>query len=252
MQRQDKTRKKGASVVAQTSLSPQQVARLIDHTLLKPEATPKHIVQLCAEARTYHFASVCVNPIYVRLCAQELRDVEDVAVCTVVGFPLGANLPQVKAFEAERALADGAREVDMVLRIGALKDGDQDALRQDIAAVVEVVHAHGALCKVILETALLTDEEKVLACRVAQEVGADFVKTSTGFSVGGATVEDVALMRRTVGPQMGVKASGGIRTYAALRAMVAAGATRIGASAGVRIMQEVLGQGPTADAEDTY
>jgi len=238
--------------VAQTPLSAQEVARLIDHTLLKPEATPEQILQLCAEAREYHFASVCVNPIYVPLCAQELRDVDDVAVCTVIGFPLGANLPEVKAFEAERAIADGARELDMVLRVGALKAGDRDALRRDIAAVVDTAHAHGALCKVILETALLTDEEKVLACQVAQEVGADFVKTSTGFSSGGATVEDVALMRRTVGPQMGVKASGGIRTYAALRAMVEAGATRIGASAGVRIMQELLGQAPTAAPSNGY
>ena len=238
--------------MAKTPLSAEQVARLIDHTLLKPEATPEQIVQLCAEARQYRFASVCVNPIYVSLCAQELRDVDDVAVCTVVGFPLGANVPAVKAFEAERAIADGARELDMVLRIGALKAGDREALREDIAAVVEVAHAHGALCKVILETALLTDAEKVLACQVAQEVGADFVKTSTGFSSGGATVEDVALMRRTVGPQMGVKASGGVRTYAALRAMVEAGATRIGASAGVRIMQEVLGQKPPAEAGNDY
>ncbi len=238
--------------MAQTPLSAQEVARLIDHTLLKPEATPEQILQLCAEAREYHFASVCVNPIYVPLCAQELRDVDDVAVCTVIGFPLGANLPEVKAFEAERAIADGARELDMVLRVGALKAGDRDALRRDIAAVVDTAHAHGALCKVILETALLTDEEKVLACQVAQEVGADFVKTSTGFSSGGATVEDVALMRRTVGPQMGVKASGGIRTYAALRAMVEAGATRIGASAGVRIMQELLGQAPTAAPSNGY
>ena len=238
--------------MTETPLSARQVARLIDHTLLKPQATPSQIVQLCAEAREYRFASVCVNPVYVPLCVRELRDVDDVAVCTVIGFPLGANVPAVKAFEAERAIANGARELDMVLHIGALKAGDRDALRADIAAVVDVAHAHGALCKVILETALLTDDEKVIACQVAQEVGADFVKTSTGFSSGGATVEDVALMRRTVGPEMGVKAAGGVRTYAALRAMVAAGATRIGASAGVRIVQEALGQAPSDEAGGGY
>jgi len=238
--------------VAETPLSAHDVARLIDHTLLKPEATPAQIVQLCAEAREYRFASVCVNPVYVRLCVEQLQDVDDVAVCTVIGFPLGANLSTVKAFEAERAIADGARELDMVLPIGALKAGDRDTLHSDIAAVVEVAHAHGALCKVILETALLTDTEKVLACQVAQEVGADFVKTSTGFGPGGATVEDVALMRRTVGPEMGVKAAGGVRTYATLRAMVDAGATRIGASAGVRIVQEALEQAPSSDADTGY
>lgn len=232
---------------------PAQVARLIDHTLLKPEASREQIVRLCDEARRYRFASVCVNPAYVALCAAQLEGVEDVAVCTVVGFPLGATLLEVKAFEAERAIANGAREVDMVMNVGALKSGDIDLLRRDIRAVVEAAHTGGAICKVILETALLTDPEKETACRVAREAGADFVKTSTGFGPGGATVADIALMRRVVGPEMGVKAAGGVRTYADVIAMVEAGATRIGASAGVRIVEEAMGQaGSGAASGDSY
>ncbi len=229
-----------------------QIARLIDHTLLKPDAIPDQIVTLCNEAKQFHFASVCVNPVYVARCAELLKDAADVAVCTVIGFPLGANLPQVKAFEAEKAIAEGATEVDMVQNVGALKAGDLDLLRRDMAAVVEVAHKHRAICKVILETSLLTDGEKETACTIAKEVGADFVKTSTGFSSGGATVEDIALMRRVVGPEMGVKASGGVRTYADALSMVEAGATRIGASAGVRIVQEALGHASGQAAEGSY
>jgi len=224
--------------VAQPTISPAQLARLIDHTLLRPEATREQIVTLCQEARTHHFASVCVNPAYVALAAELLAGVEDVLVCTVIGFPLGATLPAVKACEAEQVIALGAREVDMVQNVGALKSGDLALVRQDIAAVVEVAHGQGALCKVILETALLTDEEKIAACTIAKEAGADFVKTSTGFGPGGATAHDVTLMRKIVGPQMGVKASGGIRSYADVLAMIQAGASRIGASAGVRILAE--------------
>lgn len=228
------------------------VAQMIDHTLLKPDAARAQIETLCTEARTYHFASVCVNPVYVSLCANLLREADDVAVCTVIGFPLGATLPAVKAFEAERAIAAGATEVDMVLQVGALKSGDHDLVRRDIAAVVDAAHTHGAICKVILETALLTDEEKSLACQIAQQAGADFVKTSTGFGPGGATVDDIALMRQTVGPVMGVKASGGVRSYADFTAMVEAGATRIGASAGVQIVQQALGQTPESGGSETY
>lgn len=213
------------------------IASLIDHTLLKPEATPEQIVQLCTEAREYGFASVCVNPVYVKL-AWDLLKGSQVKVCSVVGFPLGATTPEVKAFEARQAIRDGASEIDMVIHIGALKAGDDDLAEADIAAVVDVSHAAGALCKVILETCYLTDDEKIRGCILAKRAGADFVKTSTGFGPRGATVEDVALMRRTVGPDMGVKAAGGIRTLEALRQMVAAGANRIGASASVKIMQE--------------
>ncbi len=227
---------------AQLAQEPARIARLIDHTLLKPDATRAQITKLCDEAREYHFASVCVNPFNVSLCAELLRDVDDVAVCTVVGFPLGATPPEVKAFEAARAIADGAREVDMVQNIGVLKSGDLDCLRHDIAAVVETAHAHSAICKVILETGLLSDAEIETSCRIAQEAGADFVKTSTGFGYGGATVAAITLMRRVVGPKMGVKASGGVRTYADAQAMIAAGATRLGASAGVQIVKEAAGQ----------
>lgn len=233
-------------------LGPLAVARMIDHTMLKPAATRDQIIALCDEARTYHFASVCVNPAYVRLCAEQLAAVDDVAVCTVIGFPLGATLPDVKAFEAQRAIADGASELDMVQNVGALKSGDYEALRRDIAAVVAVAREHGALCKVILETGLLTDEEKTVACQIAQQAGADFVKTSTGFGPGGATVEDIALMRRVVGPAMGVKASGGVRTYADCMAMVQTGATRIGASAGVQIVQEAGGADSDASGDPAY
>jgi len=212
------------------------LAGMIDHTLLKPDATSDKIAQLCFEARKYHFASVCVNPTHVRLCADLLRD-SDVKVCTVIGFPLGATSPEVKAFEARNALDNGATEIDMVINIGALKAGETELVARDIRGVVEVGHAANALVKVIIETALLTDEEKVVACLLAKEAGADFVKTSTGFSGGGATVHDIELMRRTVGPELGVKASGGIHTHEEAEALVAAGATRIGASAGVKIIQ---------------
>lgn len=213
------------------------IASLIDHTLLKPEATPEQIAQVCSEAREYRFASVCVNPVYVKL-AWDLLKGSPVKVCSVVGFPLGATPSEVKAFEARRAIRDGASEIDMVIHVGSLKAGADDLVQEDIATVVEACHSGGAICKVILETCFLTEEEKVRGCLLAKRAGADFVKTSTGFGPGGATVEDVALMRRTVGPDMGVKAAGGIRTLEALRQMVAAGATRIGASASVKIMQE--------------
>ena len=214
------------------------IARMIDHTLLKPEATAQQIAQLCAEAREHHFASVCINPWYVRLAADLLSDVDDVEVCTVVGFPLGATLPEVKAYETLAAIADGATEIDMVINIGALKSRRFAAVARDIHAVVAAAHPTGALVKVIIEAALLTDEEKVAACLLAKQAGADFVKTSTGFGPGGATVEDVALMRAVVGDELGVKAAGGIRSYQAAQAMIAAGANRIGASAGVKIVAE--------------
>lgn len=213
------------------------IASLIDHTLLKPEATPEQIAQLCSEAREYRFAAVCVNPVYVKL-AWDLLKGSPVKVCSVVGFPLGATMPEAKAFEARQAIRDGASEIDMVIHIGALKAGDDDLVERDIATVVEACHAGGAICKVILETCYLTDDEKIRGCILAKRAGADFVKTSTGFGPGGATPEDVALMRRTVGPEMGVKAAGGIRTLETLQRMVAAGANRIGASASVKIMQE--------------
>lgn len=216
---------------------PGRVVSLIDHTLLRPEATEADIAQLCREARQYHFASVCINPTHVRFAAQQLQN-SGVNVCAVVGFPLGATTTQEKLTETEHAIAAGATEIDMVINIGALKGRDYDFVAEQIAAVVAEAHAGGALCKVIIETALLTDEEKVLACQFAVPAGADFVKTSTGFSRGGATVEDVALMRRTVGPAIGVKASGGVRTLADVRHMIAAGATRIGTSSGVAIAHE--------------
>jgi deoxyribose-phosphate aldolase len=219
------------------------IARWIDHTLLKPEATPAEIEQLCHEAREYHFAAVCVNPPYVKQCAQLLRDT-DVAVCTVVGFPLGAHTTATKVFETQQALADGAREIDMVINLGALKAKQYDVVRDDIRAVCDAAHARGAIVKVIIEAALLTDDEKVRACELARDAGADFVKTSTGFGPGGATVHDVALMARTVGRQLGVKAAGGIRTYEQAQAMIAAGATRIGASAGVKIVEEARAAKP--------
>lgn len=213
------------------------IARYIDHTLLKADATQDQIAQLCYEARTHHFASVCVNPANVKLCAQLLKG-SDVRVCTVVGFPLGATAAPVKAYEAQNAIRDGATEIDMVINVGALKSRDYRAVSEDIAGVVSTTHAANALVKVILETALLTDEEKVIASQLSKVAGADFVKTSTGFGPGGATAEDVALMRRVVGPDIGVKASGGVRNYADTQAMIAAGATRIGASAGVAIVNE--------------
>jgi deoxyribose-phosphate aldolase len=215
------------------------IAGMIDHTLLKPDATEDQIAQLCYEARKYHFASVCVNPSFVSLCADLLSGTK-VKVCTVIGFPLGASSPEVKAFESETALKDGATEIDMVLNIGALKAGDMTLVARDIRGVVNVGHKAGAIVKVIIETALLNEEEKITACLLAKEAGADFVKTSTGFSGGGATVEDIELMRRVVGPEMGVKASGGVRNIEDARNMVKAGATRIGASAGVKIVKGAL------------
>src|SRR5436190_8855762 len=215
-------------------------ASLIDHTLLKPEASEADIKKLCDEAAQFGFASVCVNPSWVKSAAEFLRGTS-VPVCTVIGFPLGATLPDVKAYEARRAIFNGAREVDMVINIGALKSGDDCAVEDDIKAVVEAAHENHVLCKVIIETALLTDEEKVRACLAAKNAGADFVKTSTGFSKGGATVHDVSLMRKTVGRTLGVKASGGVKGIEDARAMFEAGATRIGASVGVKIAQEASG-----------
>jgi deoxyribose-phosphate aldolase len=212
------------------------IAALIDHTLLKPEATESDVRKVCAEARQYGFFSVCVNPYWVRLVAKELAGCAT-KVCAVVGFPLGDNTREMKAAEAAAAIRDGAREIDMVLNVGELRGGNADAVQADIRAVVEAAHARGALVKVILETALLTDSQKVAACELAKAAGADFVKTSTGFGPGGATVEDVALMRRTVGPAIGVKASGGVRTLEDLKKMVAAGASRVGASASVKIVE---------------
>jgi len=226
---------------------PVEVARRIDHTLLKPEATREQIEKLCAEARQYSFATVCVNPTWVRLCAAVLRGSET-RVCTVAGFPLGATPPEVKAFEAARAVADGACEVDMVLNVGALKSGDYRLVERDIAGVADACRAGGALSKVIIEAALLTDDEKVKACVLAKAAGADFVKTSTGFGPGGATVADVALMRRVVGPEMGVKAAGGVKDLKQAQAMIEAGADRIGASVGVKIVQESRGEKAAAGA----
>ena len=212
-----------------------ELASFIDHTLLKPEATPDQIRKLCREALQYHFIAVCVNPIYVPLCAEELRG-SQVKIATVIGFPLGATLTEAKVYEARAAANYGASELDMVIQIGALKAGMHNQVSQDIAAVVAAGRESGALVKVIIETCLLTDDEKIIACQLSQNAGAAFVKTSTGFSTGGATVEDVALMRRTVGAQMGVKASGGIRTLDDAQKMIAAGATRLGASSGVKII----------------
>lgn len=216
------------------------LAAMIDHTALKPETTPAMIATLCAEAAEYRFASVCVNAVNVAQCARLLA-ASGVPVCAVVGFPLGATLPEVKAFEARRVIEAGAREVDMVIDVGALKAGEYVRMRDDVAAVAEAAHAQGAHLKTIIEAALLSDEEKVIACLLAVEAGADFVKTSTGFGPGGATVEDVALMRATVGPEVGVKAAGGIRSYEVAVAMVQAGATRLGASAGVQIVRQAAG-----------
>lgn len=224
------------------------IAALIDHTLLKPEATPAQVVTLCDEAARYRFASVCVNPGFVPQCVRQLAGTP-VAVCTVIGFPLGATTTKTKAFEASQAVANGARELDMVIAIGRLKAGELREVAEDISAVVEVGHAAGALVKVIIETSLLTDDEKVAACLLAARAGADFVKTSTGFAGGGATAADIALMRRVVGPDVGVKASGGVRSLADARAMIAAGADRIGASAGVAIVREAEGEAPAAMTE---
>ncbi|ADC50727.1 MULTISPECIES: deoxyribose-phosphate aldolase [Alkalihalophilus] len=213
----------------------QSIANLIDHTALKADTTKEQILTLCAEAKEYKFASVCVNPTWVALAAEQLKDAEGVEVCTVIGFPLGASTPEVKAFETKNAIENGATEVDMVINIAALKDKDNELVERDIRAVVEAAKGK-ALTKVIIESCLLTEEEKIRACELSVKAGADFVKTSTGFSTGGATVEDIALMRKVVGPELGVKASGGVRDLEGARAMVDAGATRIGASAGVSIV----------------
>lgn len=227
------------------------VARLIDHTLLKPDATQREIETLCREAADYGFATVCLNPAWVTLGARLLRG-SGAGVCTVVGFPLGATTPDVKAYETRRVIFDGANEVDMVINIGALKSGDVRAVQKDIEAVVDACRPCGVTSKVIIEAALLTDEEKVIACTLSKAAGADFVKTSTGFAKGGATAADVALMRRVVGAEMGVKAAGGVRDLTGAQAMVDAGASRIGASAGVRIVQESKGQQPAAAAPAGY
>jgi len=217
------------------------LAKMIDHTLLKPDATQQEIAQLCFEARKYEFASVCVNPTWVSLCAELLKGAS-AKVCTVIGFPLGATSSETKAFETETAIRQGATEIDMVINIGALKARDLETVARDIRGVVNAAHARNIIVKVIIETALLTDEEKTIASLISKEAGADFVKTSTGFAGGGATVHDVELMRKTVGPQMGVEASGGVRTFEDATSMIKAGATRIGASAGVKIIQGPNGQ----------
>jgi deoxyribose-phosphate aldolase len=230
--------KAGAERISSTlgAIPPERsIAEMIDHTLLKPDATQQEIAQLCYEARRYGFASVCVNPTWVSLCAELLKG-SDVRVCTVIGFPFGATSSESKAFEAETAIKQGATEIDMVINVGALKARDLNTVARDIRGVVHAAHTHGAIVKVIIETSLLTDEEKTIASLTAKEAGADFVKTSTGFAGGGATVHDVELMRRAVGPQMGVKASGGVRTREDAENMIRAGATRIGASAGVKIV----------------
>lgn len=227
------------------------VSTMIDHTLLKPDATRADIEKLCREAAEFHFATVCVNPVWVATAAALLRG-SGVGVCSVVGFPLGATTSEVKNYETRRAIFDGATEIDMVINIGALKSGDLRTVERDIEAVVEPCRQCGAVSKVIIEAALLTDEEKITACSLSKAAGADFVKTSTGFAAGGATPADVALMRRVVGADMGVKAAGGVRDLEGLKAMVAAGATRVGASAGVKIVQESKGQKPASPAPAGY
>lgn len=222
------------------------LARMIDHTLLRPDATVKEIEKLCAEARQFNFASVCVNPSYVPLCVRLLKDTA-VKVCTVIGFPLGATTTETKVFETEQAVSLGAREVDMVINIGRLKSGDYEYVENDIRQVANAAHRSGVILKVIIETGLLTDEEKIKACILARRAKADFVKTSTGFAKGGATVGDVALMKKVVGSELGVKASGGIRTHEDALALVASGADRIGASASVKIVT-----GETVGAPSSY
>ena len=231
--------------------APGTVSGLIDHTLLKPDATRADIEKLCREAAEFHFATVCVNPAWVAVAATLLRG-SGVGVCSVVGFPLGATTADVKQYETRRAIYDGATEIDMVINVGALKSGDLRTVERDIEAVVDPCHQCRVLSKVIIEAALLTDEEKITASTLSKAAGADFVKTSTGFGPGGATAADVALMRRVVGAEMGVKAAGGVRDLEGLKAMVAAGATRVGASAGVKIVQESTGQKPTSSAPSGY
>lgn len=235
---------------ADPNVYPHGVASLIDHTLLKPEATLGDIERLCAEARQYGFATVCVNPTWVEYCAHALRGAT-ARVCTVVGFPLGATLPEVKALETKRVIENGASEVDMVLNIGALKSNLYSLVHDDIEAVTSVCRRMGAISKVIIETALLTDEEKVKAAVLVRTGDADFIKTSTGFASGGATVADVALLRRVVGPDMGVKAAGGVRDLKSAKAMIDAGADRIGASVGVKIVRELTtGVAPSSPSGD--
>lgn len=217
-------------------MTAQPIASYIDHTLLKPEASRADILAVCSEASEYRFKAVCVNPIWVSTVRNELKG-SGVLTCSVIGFPLGATPTEVKVFEARGAVADGADEIDMVINIAAARAGDSETLSADIAAVAKAVHDGGAILKVIIETSLLNDQEKALSCRVAVEAGADFVKTSTGFNGGGATIEDVALMRKTVGPDIGVKASGGVRSVEDAMAMIDAGATRIGASSGIAIVK---------------
>jgi deoxyribose-phosphate aldolase len=231
-----------------TGGAPGDVASMIDHTLLRPDATRADIEALCREAAEYTFASVCVNPTWVALCAALLPG-SGVKVCSVVGFPLGATTADTKQYETRRAIFDGAREIDMVINVGALKSGELRLVERDIEAVTVPCREAGALSKVIIEAALLTDDEKVTACTLAKAAGADYVKTSTGFGPGGATAADVMLMRRVVGEEMGVKAAGGVRDLEGLKAMVAAGATRVGASAGVRIVQESQGKQTAAAAK---
>jgi deoxyribose-phosphate aldolase len=230
---------------------PGDVAALIDHTLLKPDASRADIEKLCREAAEYRFATVCVNPTWVAFCASRLRGTS-VGICTVVGFPLGATTPDVKHYETRRTIFDGAREVDMVINVGALKSGDLRLVERDIEAVVSPCREANVLSKVIIEAALLSDDEKVTASTLAKAAGADYVKTSTGFGPGGATARDVALMRRVVGGEMGVKAAGGVKDLDALNAMVAAGATRVGASAGVRIVQQARGVQPAGGSQSGY
>lgn len=213
----------------------EKITKLIDHTILAADATKEDVMRICQEAKQYGFASVCIQPSWVKFVSEQLMST-DVKVCTVIGFPLGATSTRAKAYEAEVALEDGAEELDMVINIGALKSGEYELVKADIAAVCKVVQKP-AIVKVIIETALLTDEEKKIACTLAKEAGADFVKTSTGFSTAGATTKDIELMRAVVGPNLGVKASGGIRTYNDIQKMVAAGANRIGASSGVAIIE---------------
>jgi deoxyribose-phosphate aldolase len=230
--------------------APGGVAALIDHTLLKPDAILADIEKLCSEAAQFRFATVCVNPTWVAAATRFLRD-SSVGVCSVVGFPLGATTPDVKHYETRRAIFDGANEIDMVINVGALKSGDFRTVECDIASVVDACRQSNVGSKVIIEAALLTDEEKITACTLAKAARADFVKTSTGFGPGGATAADVALMRRVVGADMGIKAAGGVRDLEGLKAMVAAGATRVGASAGVKIVQEASGQRSTSGSGST-
>src|ERR1044071_3837905 len=237
-------------VLGQTGTA-REWASLSDTTVLKPEATDEDIKKLCQEAAFYRFASVCVNPTWVRVASCNLRG-SGVPVCTVIGFPLGATLPDVKAYEARRAIFDGAREVDMVINVGALKSGDDCLVEHDIRSVAQVAHEYDAICKVIIETALLTDDEKVRACQAAKRAGADFVTTSTGFYKDSAAVAGVAFLRRTVGSELGVKASGGVKGLEDARKMVEAGATRIGASVGVKIAQEAAGKSPSFAKTSAY